>query len=64
MCVTDDSQGTLFNRPRASRTRLDITTDASGAPELPDLNTKDRKHVTVIQKAIRDYCIAHIRECK
>ena len=49
-------------RPKANKTRIEITTDANGEPELPSIEGRDKDHAKVIQGMIRDYCIAHIRE--
>ena len=60
MYIADHSQNVQDSRSKVNRTRIQITTDANGEPELPSV---DGYHSKIIQIALRDYCIAHMREC-
>lgn len=51
-------------RGRSGRaaTRIPISIDADGCPELPTITAQEKPPAKPLQSMLRDYCIAHMRE--
>jgi hypothetical protein len=47
---------------RTITTRIHISFDSDGCPELPKARRKDGYKTKVLQSMLREYCTAHIRE--
>jgi hypothetical protein len=45
---------------KSIKTLIEITTDAHGEPEIPPVIQGSGYHTKVVQKAVQNYCIAHI----
>jgi hypothetical protein len=57
----DNDQGQM-DRSKTNKTRIPITSDVNGEPEIPSATIADGYHTKVMQGALREYCTAHIRE--
>jgi hypothetical protein len=63
MDIPDDSQNVVVNnRSKKNMVRIPIVTNSNGEPEIPSLIVDDNS-AKVVQWTVRDYCLAHIRQC-
>jgi hypothetical protein len=62
MDLPDNDEGGDDDRSKTNKTRINITTDVNGGPELPSITMADGYHTKGVQAALRAYCTAHIRE--
>ncbi len=63
--LRDDTEGnqTVENdHSKTIKTPIPITTHANGEPEIPPITIDDGYNGKTVQKALRDYCTAHISE--
>jgi hypothetical protein len=44
------------------KTTVPIITNGNGEPEIPSITKDDGYYGKVVQKALREYCAAHLRE--
>jgi hypothetical protein len=58
----DDEHNNEKDCSKTIKTRIPITKEDTGEPAVPSVTNSDGFEATVVQKALRDYCIAHIRK--
>ena len=51
-----------IDRSRTLKTKITITFDEEGCPELPDVTINDGYKTKIVQSMLREYCTEHIRE--
>ncbi|KAH9011565.1 hypothetical protein EDB84DRAFT_1569679 [Lactarius hengduanensis] len=61
MSDTDDDQNAQKDPSRTIKIPVQITTNATGEPEIPSIVKGDGHQTKVVQTALRGYCTAHIR---
>jgi hypothetical protein len=49
------------DRSKTITTKIPITKDMSGCPELPTVSMLDGYKTKVVQSMLREYCTAHVR---
>jgi hypothetical protein len=59
---TEDDWNAVKDREKTIKTPVNIITDGNGEPEIPSITEDDGYQAKVIQKTLRKYCTAHIRE--
>jgi uncharacterized protein (DUF4415 family) len=58
----DHGQDSQKDRSKTNKTRINITINADGEPDIPSVTMGDGYQTKIVQATLREYCTAHIRE--
>jgi hypothetical protein len=58
----EDDRNAVKDRAKTIKTPVNIITDHNGKPDIPTITKDDGYQTKVVQKTLRKYCMAHIRE--